>query len=226
MEEKKVLTTNQGVPITDNQNSGTAVERGHVLLQYVRFIEKIAHFDSERIPENCFSEVEQAAFCPAAIVPGIEFSADKLLWCRHSHTRTQERYQLGTNYLQLPINRPRVPVNSDQRDGPMQIREFSGTVNYEPCSLDPDAPVEAIAGNPYTHRIEEEVTRRKIRLTDDFTQAGMWYRSFSKMEQEHLVDNLVADLLEIDRTIRQRVVGNLTNADPALGRSVAEGLKL
>ncbi|KAF5417192.1 MAG: catalase [Candidatus Methanogaster sp.] len=159
-------------------------------------------------------------------VSGIEFSADKLLWCRHSHTRTQARYRLGTNYLQLPINRPRVPVNNDQRDGSMQTREFSRNVNYEPGSLDPDAPVEAIAGNPYAHRIEGEVTRRKIRLTDDFTQAGMRYRSFSKMDRGHLVDNLVADLLNIDRTIRQRVVGNRTNADPALGRLVARGLKL
>jgi catalase len=179
-----------------------------------------------RNPENYFSEVEQAAFCPAAIVPGIEFSADKLLQGRtFSYTDTQ-RYRLGANYLQLPINRPRVPVNNYQRDGSMQIGEFSGTVNYEPSSLDPDVPREALAGNPYTYRLEGGVTRQKIRLTDDFTQAGERYRSLSKMDQEHLVDNLVADLLEIDRTIQQRVVGNLANADPELGRLVARGLKL
>ncbi len=76
------------------------------------------------------------------------------------------------------------------------------------------------------HRIEGEVTRQKIRLTDDFTQAGERYRSLSNMDQEHLVDNLVADLLNIDKPIQQRVVGNLTNADPELGRLVARGLKL
>ena len=179
-----------------------------------------------RNPENFFAEVEQAAFCPAAIVPGIEFSADKLLQGRtFSYTDTQ-RYRLGANYLQLPINRPQVPVNNNQRDGSMQIGEFSGTVNYEPSSLDPDAPMEALAGNPYVHRIEGEVTRQKIRLTDDFTQAGERYRSLSKMDQEHLVDNLVADLLKIDRPIQQRMVENLTNADPEFGRLVAEGLKL
>ena len=179
-----------------------------------------------RNPENFFAEVEQAAFCPAAIVPGIEFSADKLLQGRtFSYTDTQ-RYRLGANYLQLPINRPQVPVNNNQRDGSMQIGEFSGTVNYEPSSLDPNVPREALAGNPYVHRIEGEVTRQKIRLTDDFTQAGARYRSLSKMDQEHLVDNLIADLLKIDRPIQQRVVGNLANADPDLGRLVAEGLKL
>jgi catalase len=86
--------------------------------------------------------------------------------------------------------------------------------------------MEALAGTPYPHRIEGEVTRQKIRLTDDFTQAGERYRSLSKMDQKHLVDNLVADLLKIDRPIQQRMVGNLTNADPELGRLVAEGLKL
>jgi catalase len=179
-----------------------------------------------RNPENFFAEVEQAAFCPASIVPGIEFSADKLLQGRtFSYTDTQ-RYRLGANYLQLPINRPKVPVNNNQRDGAMQIGEFSGHVNYEPNSLDPDAPVEALAGKPYMHSIEGEVTRQKIRLTNDFTQAKERYRSLSKMDQEHLVDNLTADLLSIDRLIQQQVVDNLTSADPELGRLVAEGLKL
>jgi len=118
-----------------------------------------------------------------------------------------------------------VPVNNNQRDGAMQIGEFSGTVNYEPSSLDPDAPGEALAGNPYVHRIEGEVTRQKIRLTNDFTQAGARYRSLSKMDQEHLVDNLIADLMNIDRPIQQRVVENLTNVDPELGGLVADGLK-
>ncbi|MBC2706549.1 MAG: catalase [ANME-2 cluster archaeon] len=173
-----------------------------------------------------FAEVEQAAFCPAAIVPGIEFSADKLLQGRtFSYTDTQ-RYRLVTNYLQLPINRPRVPVNNNQRDGAMWTGEFSGHVNYEPNSLDPDAPGEALAGKPYMHSIEGEVMRQKIRLTNDFIQAGERYRSLNKMDQEHLVDNLTADLLSIYRPIQQQVVDNLTNVDPEFGRLVAEGLKL
>ncbi|MBA7554088.1 Catalase [subsurface metagenome] len=107
----------------------------------------------------------------------------------------------------------------------MQIGEFSGPVNYEPSSLSRDVPKEAPTGTPREYRIEGEVTRQKISKTNDFAQAGERYRSLSKIDQEHLVDNLVADLMHIDKPIQQRVVENLTKADPELGRSVAEGLK-
>jgi catalase len=179
-----------------------------------------------RNPNNFFAEVEQAAFCPASIIPGIEFSADKLLQGRtFSYTDTQ-RHRLGPNYLQLPINRPIVEVNNNQRDGAMQLGEFSGPVNYEPSSVAGGSPVEAPAVIPYVYRVEGEVTRKKIRKTNDFQQAGEKYRSLSKMDQEHLIDNLITDLMQIDKPIRQRVIENLTKADPELGKSVAEGLKL
>jgi catalase len=163
-----------------------------------------------RNPENFFAGVEQAAFCPQ----GRTFS----------YNDTQ-RYRLGANYLQLSINRPLVPVDNNQRDGAMQSGAFSGPVNYEPNSLAGGMPMEAPAGTSRVYRVEGEVTRCKIGITDDFEQAGERYRSLSKMDQEHLVDNLVADLMHIDKPIQQRVVENLTKADPELGRSVAEGLK-
>jgi len=178
-----------------------------------------------RNPENFFAEVEQAAFCPASIVPGIEFSGDKLLQGRTFSYNDTQRYRLGANYLQLSINRPLVPVDNNQRDGAMQSGAFSGPVNYEPNSLAGGMPMEAPAGTSRVYRVEGEVTRRKISKTNDFEQAGERYRSLSKMDQEHLVDNLVADLMHIDKPIQQRVVENLTKADPELGRSVAEGLK-
>ncbi len=178
-----------------------------------------------RNPENFFTDVEQAAFCPASIVPGIEFSADKLLQGRtFTYTDTQ-RYRLGANYLQLPVNRPLVPVNNNQRDGSMQSGAFSGSVNYEPNSLAGGMPMEAPAGTSRLYRVDGEVMRRKIGITNDFGQAGERIRSLSKMDQEHLVDNLVSDLMHIDKPIQQRVVDNLTKADQELGRYVAEGLK-
>jgi catalase len=179
-----------------------------------------------RNPKNFFAEVEQAAFCPASIVPGIEFSADKLLQGRTFSYADTQRYRLGANYLQLPINRPIVPVNNNQRDGAMQSGEFSGPVNYEPSSLGPDVPKEAPTGTPREYRIEGEVIRQKISITNDFAQAGERYRSLSKIDQEHLVDNLITDLMHIDKPIQQREAENLTKADPELGRSVAKGLKL
>jgi len=180
-----------------------------------------------RNPENFFAEVEQAAFCPASIVPGIEFSADKLLQGRTFSYADTQRHRLGPNYLQLPINQPVVPVNNNQRDGTMQIGQFSGPVNYEPNSLAGGMPAEAPEeGKPRIYRLEGEVTRGKISITNDFGQAGERYRSLSKMDQEHLVDNLIADLSLIDKPIQKRMIENLTKADPELGRSVAEGLKL
>jgi catalase len=179
-----------------------------------------------RNPENFFAEVEQAAFCPASIVPGVEFSADKLLQGRTFSYADTQRHRLGANYLQLPINRPTVEVNNSQRDGAMQLGEFSGPVNYEPSSLAGGSPIEAPTGTPSTYRVEGEVTRKKISKTNDFQQAGEKYRSLSKMDKEHLVDNLTADLMHIDKPIQQRVIENLTKAEPELGKSVATGLKL
>ena len=180
----------------------------------------------DRNPKNFFNEVEQAAFCPASIVPGIEFSADKLLQGRTFSYADTQRHRLGANYLQLPINRPIVSVNNNQRDGAMQSGEFSGPVNYEPSSLGSDLPKEAPTSTPREYQMEGEVTRQKISITNDFAQAGERYRSLSKIDQEHLVDNLTTDLMHIDKPIQQRVAENLTKADPQLGKSVVKGLKI
>jgi catalase len=179
-----------------------------------------------RNPQNFFAEVEQAAFCPASIVPGIEFSADKLLQGRTFSYADTQRHRLGPNYLQLPVNRPVVPVDNNQRDGGMQIGQFSGPVNYEPNSLAGGMPAEAPEeGTPRVYRIEGEATRQKISKTNDFEQAGERYRSLGKMDKEHLVDNLITDLMHIDKPIQQRVIENLTKANQELGRAVAAGLK-
>ena len=178
-------------------------------------------------PDNFFTEVEQAAFCPASIVPGIEFSADKLLQGRTFSYADTQRHRLGANFLQLGVNRPVVPINNNQRDGAMQNGQFSGPVNYEPNSLAVGMPKEvAEAGKPRIYELKGEVGRRKINLTNDFAQAGERYHSLSKMDREHLIDNLIADLMHIDKPIQKRMIDNLTKADAALGRFVERGLKL
>jgi len=163
-----------------------------------------------RNPENFFAEVEQAAFCPAAIVPGIELSADKLLQGRVFAYADTQRYRLGANYLQLPINRPRVSVNNNQRDGAMQYAPYGGgTVNYEPNTLAGGMPHEAPAYPTSHYHLEGDMVRRKISLTNDFEQAGERYRSLSKVDQDHLVDNIVDDLGKTDKPIQQCMVENL-----------------
>ena len=180
-----------------------------------------------RNPDNFFTEVEQAAFCPASIVPGIEFSADKLLQGRTFSYADTQRYRLGANYLQLEVNKPVVGVNNNQRDGTMQSGQFSGPVNYEPNSLAGGMPKEAAEeGSPRMYELSGEVARQKISLTNDFAQAGERFQSLSKMDKEHLIDNLAADLMRIPKQIQLRVIDNLTKADPKLGKSVAKGLKI
>jgi catalase len=181
----------------------------------------------DKNPENFFAEVEQAAFCPASLVPGIEPSADKLLQGRLFSYADTQRHRLGPNYLQIPINRPKVPVNNNQRDGFMQYGEgFSGTVNYEPNTLGGGSPQESgdptFGGRP----TEGAQMRRKIALTNDFQQAGERYRSLSKKDQDHLVDNIVDPLSHAKKEIQKQMVENLTKADAELGKRVAKGLKL
>jgi catalase len=180
-----------------------------------------------RNPENYFAEVEQAAFCPASIVPGIEFSADKLLQGRSFSYADTQRHRLGPNYLQLPINSPRMPVNNNQRDGFMQYAPYGGgTVNYEPNTLADGMPGEAPAYPTSQTRVEGDLTRRKISLTNDFEQAGERYRLLKGVEQDHLVDNIVDSLGAADKPIKKRMVENLTKADPEFGKRVAKGLNL
>jgi catalase len=177
-------------------------------------------------PDNFFAEVEQAAFCPASIVPGIEFSADKLLQGRTFSYADTQRHRLGPNYLQIPVNRPIVEISNSQRDGAMQMGKYSGPVNYEPASIAGGAPVESPSGTQSTFKVEGYATREKISKTNDFQQARQKYLSLSKTDQEHLIDNLVADLTPIQKQIQQRVIANLAKADEELGKAVAKGLRL
>ena len=181
-----------------------------------------------RNPENFFAEVEQAAFCPASVVPGIELSADKLLQGRIFSYADTQRYRVGPNYLQLPVNRPRVPVNNDQQDGAMQQHASygGGTVNYEPNTLGGGMPKEAKPIATVRTHVEGEIDRRKISLKNDFAQAGERYRSLSKIDQDHLVDNIVDSLGKADVPIEKRMIENLMKADAELGRRVAEKLNI
>jgi catalase len=180
-----------------------------------------------RNPENFFAETEQAAFCPASIIPGIDFSADKLLQGRIFSYADTQRHRLGANYLQLPVNRPQVPVNNNRRDGAMQYAPYDGgTVNYEPNTLAGGMPNEAPTTATTHESLKGNIGRQKTGLTNDFKQAGERYRSLSKVDQDHLVDNIVDSLRKADKSIQQRMVENLAKADSELGKRVAKGLKL
>jgi catalase len=179
-----------------------------------------------RNPENFFAEMEQAAFCPASLVPGIDFSADKLLQGRIFSYADTQRHRLGANYLQIHVNQPKVPVNNNQRDGAMQQTAHSGPVNYEPNSLADGQPKEAPASPTEDYAISGKVTRQKISRTNDFQQAGERYRSLNKTEQDHLIDNLADGLGKAGKPIQQRMIANLKQADPELGTRVEKALSI
>jgi catalase len=133
---------------------------------------------------------------------------------------------VGPNYLQLPINRPLAEVNNNQRDGPMQYAPYGGgTVNYEPNTQAEGMPSEAPATPAEDQRVEGVITRQKISLTNDFEQAGQRYRSLGKIDQDHLVDNIVDSLENADKPIQERMVNNLTKADKEFGKRAKNGLE-
>lgn len=180
-----------------------------------------------RNPENFFAEVEQSAFCPATIVPGIEFSNDKMLQGRIFSYADTQRHRLGPNYLELPINRPIVPVNNNQQDGFMQIMPNKGTANYYPNTLGGGLPKQAPEeGIPYVPYVKGKQAREKIRKADDFTQAGERYRSMCPLEKDHLVSNILGDLCYAQKPIQERMVANFMRADNELGTKLAQSLKI
>jgi catalase len=185
----------------------------------------------DRNPVNYFAEVEQAAFGTGVLVDGLDFSDDKMLQGRTLSYSDTQRYRVGPNYLQLPINAPKVRVATNQRDGQMAYH-VDGVeagenphVNYEPSSLG-GLKESAPAGKPYTPRYEASLVRQKISRTNDFAQAGDRYRAFEPYERDELIKNLVGALEGCPRDIQERMVGYFTQADADYGRRVAEGIGL
>ncbi|HEV2881481.1 MAG TPA: catalase [Pyrinomonadaceae bacterium] len=183
----------------------------------------------DRNPSNYFAEVEQAAFGTGVLVDGLDFSDDKMLQGRTFSYSDTQRYRVGTNYLQLPINRPQKHVATNQRDGQMAY-SVDGVeagenphVNYEPSSRGGlrEAPR---AGREHTPYVEGAVVRRKISRTNDLKQAGERYRTMEDWERDDLVLNLASALKQCNPDIRARMISLLTKCDEDYGRRVAEGI--
>jgi catalase len=181
-------------------------------------------------PENYFAEVEQAAFGTGVLIDGLDFSDDKLLQGRTFSYSDTQRYRVGTNYLQLPINAPKKKVVTNQRDGQMAFNVDSAPgqsphVNYEPSTLDglKEAPK---TYKDHTPRAEGNLVKQKIERTNDFKQAGERYHMFEDWERDDLILNLVNTLSTCDKRIQDKMVELFTKCDEEYGRRVAEGLKM
>lgn len=183
-----------------------------------------------RNPANYFAEVEQVAFGTGVLVDGLDFSDDKLLQGRTFSYSDTQRHRVGANYLQLPINRPRARVNTNQADGQMTYQVdltepgHNPHVNYEPSAH--GSPHEAPpAGKPHTPHVSGNVVREAISRTNDYGQAGDRYRSFEQWERDDLILNLVSALGACDEGTQQRMIEHFTRCDAEYGQRVAEGLK-
>jgi len=178
-----------------------------------------------RNPDNYFAEVEQAAFAPANVVPGISFSPDKMLQARILSYPDAHRYRLGVNYESLPVNRPHSEVNHYHRDGGMRFDGNGGpSPNYEPNSF--GGPSETSAYREPPLKISGDADRYDHRAgNDDYSQAGDLFRLMTEDERARLIDNIVGSLKHVSREIQQRQLAHFDKADPAYGKGVRKGLK-
>ncbi len=189
---------------------------------------KVGRLVLNRNPENYFAEVEQAAFSPANLVPGIAPSADKMLQGRLFSYHDTHRHRLGPNFHLLPVNaaKPDVVANY-QRDGAMRFDDNGGVgPNYwpnsfggpqpDPSAADPQAEVEGVAGR---HAPAHE--------NDDFVQAGTLYSVvMSDEDRDHLVNNIVGHLGGAQKRIQLRQCAVFHKAHEEYGTRVAQGLGL
>ena len=185
---------------------------------------EVGVLELNRNPENYFAEVEQAAFNPANIVPGIGFSPDKMLQGRLFSYGDAQRYRLGVNHHLIPVNAPRCPFHSYHRDGAMRVDgNFGGTLGYEPNSYgqwqqqpefaEPPLALEGAADH-WNHREDK----------DYYSQPGALFRLMNPAQQAILFQNTARSIGGAPKEIQIRHIGNCLKADSAYGNGVAEAL--
>ncbi len=194
-------------------------------------LQVIGRMTLDRWPDNFFAETEQVAYCPANIVPGIDFSNDPLLQGRlFSYLDTQLSRLGGPNFHQLPVNAPRCPFANQQRDGHMQMQIPKGRVNYEPSSLQADSPRASRAAGYRHHATVDDGAKGRVRpesFADHYSQARLFFRSQSETEQAHIASALVFELSKVETAhVREAIVGHLRHVDAELAQRVADGLGL
>ena len=184
----------------------------------------------DRVPDNYFADVEQAAFDPANFVPGIGPSPDPMLQARLFGYGDAHRYRLGINHTRLPVNAPRGLAHGASnygRDGTLRFDDNGGRAkNYEPNSY--DGPAETGAAYDLGYDVSGSVGPRglvKHRDDDDFLQAGMLYRVMKPEERERLLANIAGSLAQVSRPdVIERSIEHFRKADVDYGRRLAEAV--
>jgi len=193
----------------------------------------------DRNPDNFFAETEQVAFCPANIVPGVDFSNDPLLQGRLFSYLDTQKSRLGTaNFHQIPINAPKCPFANFQRDGQMQMQVPKGRANYEPNSLDVIGEEAGPRECPTTGfttfegRTDRDETGGKLRtrpelFADHYSQARLFLSSLTENEKAHVASAFTFELSKVNMDhVPPRMIGNLRNVDEAFAKRVADGISI
>jgi catalase len=186
----------------------------------------VGEFELNKNPENYFAEIEQAAFNPANVVPGISFSPDRMLQGRLFSYGDAQRYRLGVNHHQIPVNMPKgvEHPHSFHRDGQMRVDGNLGSeLHYEPNSYGnwedhpEDNPPKEKGGDVYRYDFREDDS-------DYFTQPGLLFRAMTPDQQQVLFDNTARNMGDSTLQIKHRHIYNCYQADPKYGEGVAKSL--
>jgi len=192
-------------------------------------LRKVGTMTLDRMPENFFAENEQISFGTGVLVDGLDFSDDKMLVGRTFSYSDTQRYRVGPNYLQLPVNQAKnAAVATNQQGGQMQYAvDANGAnphVNYEPSITGGLREGQAPAHDEQGPEIVGRLTRARIPRTDDYTQAGERYQLSEQWEKDDLVTNLVDALSQCRREIQERMVWHFFLCDDEWGQRVGDGL--
>ena len=187
---------------------------------------EIGEYELNRNPENYFAEIEQAAFSPNALVPGISSSPDKMLQARLMSYQDTHLHRVGMNYHEIPVNQPKCPFDHYNRDGQSATAEsYGGSPNYWPNShMEAPAPQAKYLdpawdlGQTIVDRYDSTVDH------DDFTQAGNLYRMFDDAHRDRLASRIAGVLSQARLEVQKRQLPHFFAADEDYGRRVAEKL--
>jgi catalase len=177
------------------------------------------------------NENEQVAFGTGVLVDGLDFSDDKMLVGRTFSYSDTQRYRVGPNYLQLPVNSPRedVAVATNQGGGQMSYgvdnRGGNPHVNFEPSTVAGLAEADD-SYREYRPHIEGQLMRAPIERENNYAQAGERYRTIEQWERDDLVLNFVTLLSQCEKQIQEKMIWHFSQVDDELGTRVADGLAL
>ena len=183
---------------------------------------KVGTMTLNRMPTNFFQETEQSAFTPANLVPGIEPSEDRLLQGRIFSYSDTQMYRLGVNHQQLPVNRAYAAVRNWNQDGAGNHGSQTADVNYQPSRINNLSENDK---GRYSSMAQGISQQKKISKENNFAQAGVLYKSFSKQERANLISNMAGDLGQVkDSKTRHIILSYFYRADKEFGRLITKAV--